>query len=40
MLQGCVLIVAALFVVVNLAVDALYYYLDPRIQFAGATHES
>jgi peptide/nickel transport system permease protein len=40
MLQGCVLIVAALFVVVNLAVDALYYYLDPRIQFAGAAHES
>jgi peptide/nickel transport system permease protein len=39
MLQGCVLIVAALFVVVNLAVDALYYYLDPRIQFAGAAHE-
>ncbi len=40
MLQGCVLIVAGLFVVINLAVDALYYYLDPRIQFAGAAHES
>jgi len=39
MLQGCVLMVAALFVVVNLAVDALYYYLDPRIKFAGAAHE-
>jgi ABC-type dipeptide/oligopeptide/nickel transport system permease component len=25
---------------INLAVDALYYYLDPRIQFAGAAHES
>jgi peptide/nickel transport system permease protein len=40
MLQGCVLLVAVLFVVVNLAVDGLYYYLDPRIQFAGAAHES
>jgi peptide/nickel transport system permease protein len=40
MLQGCVLMVAGLFVVINLAVDALYYYLDPRIQFAGAAHES
>jgi peptide/nickel transport system permease protein len=39
MLQGCVLIVAVLFVVVNLIVDALYYYLDPRIKFAGAGHE-
>jgi peptide/nickel transport system permease protein len=40
MLQGCVLMVAGLFVMINLAVDALYYYLDPRIQFAGAAHES
>jgi len=24
---------------VNLVVDALYYYLDPRIKFAGADHE-
>lgn len=39
MLQGCVLIVACLFVVVNLGVDALYYYVDPRIKFAGAEHE-
>lgn len=39
MLQGCVLLVAALFVVVNLLVDALYYYLDPRIKFGGAAHE-
>ena len=39
MLQGCVLMVAVLFVVVNLIVDALYYYLDPRIKFAGAAHE-
>ena len=39
MLQGCVLMVAILFVVVNLVVDALYYYLDPRIKFARAAHE-
>jgi peptide/nickel transport system permease protein len=39
MLQGCVLIVAFLFVLVNLVVDALYYYLDPRIKFAGAADE-
>ena len=39
MLQGCVLIVALLFVMVNLAVDTLYYFLDPRIKFAGAAHE-
>jgi len=39
MLQGCVLTVAILFVMVNLIVDALYYYLDPRIKFAGAGHE-
>jgi ABC-type dipeptide/oligopeptide/nickel transport system permease component len=36
MLQGCVLIVAALFVVVNLAVDALYYYLDPELNSRAA----
>jgi peptide/nickel transport system permease protein len=39
MLQGCVLMVGFLFVVVNLAVDVLYYCLDPRIKFAGAAHE-
>ncbi len=39
MLQGCVLIVAFLFVLVNLVVDTLYYYLDPRIKFAGAANE-
>jgi ABC-type dipeptide/oligopeptide/nickel transport system permease component len=39
MLQGCVLIVAFLFVLVNLLVDVLYYYLDPRIKFAGAADE-
>lgn len=32
-IQGFVLIIAAVFVVVNLAVDIAYYFLDPRIRF-------
>jgi len=32
--QGSVLLVAAVFVLVNLAVDLLYAYLDPRIHYA------
>jgi peptide/nickel transport system permease protein len=36
MLQGCVLAVAFLFVAVNLLVDILYFYLDPRIKSPGA----
>ncbi len=31
--QGCVLLVAVLFVVINLAVDLLYAWLDPRIRY-------
>ncbi|HVQ76029.1 MAG TPA: ABC transporter permease [Candidatus Binatia bacterium] len=31
--QGCVLLVAVLFVLINLAVDLLYSWLDPRIRF-------
>lgn len=31
--QGAVLFVAVLFVLINLAVDVLYGYLDPRIQY-------
>jgi len=31
--QGCVLLVAVLFVLVNLLVDLLYGWLDPRIRF-------
>src|SRR5215468_1489850 len=31
--QGCVLLVAVVFVVVNLAVDLLYGWLDPRIRY-------
>lgn len=32
-IQGFVLIIAAIFVLVNLIVDIAYYYLDPRIRF-------
>jgi peptide/nickel transport system permease protein len=31
--QGCVLLVAVLFVLINLAVDLLYGWLDPRIRY-------
>jgi ABC-type dipeptide/oligopeptide/nickel transport system permease component len=33
LVQGCVLIIAQTFVLINLAVDLLYAYLDPRIQY-------
>jgi ABC-type dipeptide/oligopeptide/nickel transport system permease component len=33
MIQGTVLLVAASFVFVNLLVDVLYVYLDPRIRY-------
>ena len=32
-LQGAVLVVACLFVLVNLLVDVLYSFLDPRIKY-------
>jgi ABC-type dipeptide/oligopeptide/nickel transport system permease component len=32
--QGCVLLIAATYVAVNLLVDVLYGYLDPRIRYA------
>jgi peptide/nickel transport system permease protein len=32
--QGTVLVIAVLFVLVNLAVDVLYAYVDPRIHYA------
>jgi peptide/nickel transport system permease protein len=31
--QGAALVVAASFVVINLLVDLLYSYLDPRIRY-------
>ena len=33
LVQGCVLVIALTFVLVNLAVDVLYAYLDPRIRY-------
>ncbi len=33
LVQGAVLVVAFTFVLVNLAVDLLYAYLDPRIRY-------
>src|SRR5438093_3569360 len=33
LVQGCVLVIACTFVLVNLAVDVLYAYLDPRIRY-------
>lgn len=32
--QACVVIIAAIFVVINLVVDLLYAYLDPRVRLA------
>jgi len=34
LVQGGVLLIAVVFVIVNLAVDVLYVYLDPRIRYA------
>jgi peptide/nickel transport system permease protein len=34
LVQGCVLIIAMTFVLINLAVDLLYVWLDPRIRYA------
>ncbi len=34
LVQGCVLVVALSFVLINLAVDLLYAFLDPRIHYA------
>jgi peptide/nickel transport system permease protein len=31
--QGCVLVVALAFAIINLAVDLLYAWLDPRIRY-------
>jgi peptide/nickel transport system permease protein len=31
--QGIVLVVAAMFILVNLIVDIIYAYLDPRIRY-------
>jgi peptide/nickel transport system permease protein len=33
--QGCILFFAVIMVIVNLAVDVLYFYLDPRLRIDG-----
>ena len=33
MVQGCVLFISLVFVLVNLAVDILYSWLDPRVRY-------
>ncbi len=33
LVQGCVLVIAATFVLVNLVVDLLYAYLDPKVRY-------
>jgi peptide/nickel transport system permease protein len=35
LVQGCLLIVGFMIVIINLVVDILYSYIDPRIRFAG-----
>jgi peptide/nickel transport system permease protein len=36
LVQGCILIVGFLIIIISLAVDILYSYIDPRIRLAGA----
>ncbi|RPJ38074.1 MAG: ABC transporter permease [Chloroflexi bacterium] len=37
LVQGIVLVMAALFLLINLAVDVLYAFLDPRVRLGGKT---
>ncbi|MEJ0011201.1 MAG: ABC transporter permease [Bauldia sp.] len=36
LVQGCLLIVGFMIVTINIAVDVLYVYIDPRVAFGGA----
>jgi peptide/nickel transport system permease protein len=36
MVQGCALVIAIAFVVINFIVDILYTFLDPRIRYGRA----
>lgn len=36
LLQGCIIVVALIFMVSNLAADILYAYFDPRIRYGGS----
>jgi peptide/nickel transport system permease protein len=33
LIQGAIMIIAAIYVIVNLIVDILYVYVDPRIRY-------
>jgi peptide/nickel transport system permease protein len=33
LIQGCILVVLVMYMLINLAVDILYVYIDPRIDF-------
>ncbi|MCB2003010.1 MAG: ABC transporter permease, partial [Rhodoferax sp.] len=33
LIQGCILFILVVFVLINLAVDMLYAYIDPRIDY-------
>ncbi|MGD9712574.1 MAG: nickel ABC transporter permease [Thermomicrobiales bacterium] len=35
LIQGAIMIIAAIYVIVNLIVDILYVYIDPRIRYGG-----
>ncbi len=37
LVQGCLLITGLLIIIINLIVDLLYAYIDPRIRFDGST---
>jgi ABC-type dipeptide/oligopeptide/nickel transport system permease component len=34
LVQGCIIVIALIFVLANLLTDLLYVYLDPRISYS------
>ncbi len=34
LIQGCIIVILALYIAINLAVDVLYAYIDPRIEYS------
>lgn len=40
MIQGCILVVGAVFVLVNFGVDILYMFINPRIRFLDSNREA
>jgi peptide/nickel transport system permease protein len=33
LIQGCIVIILIIYITINLAVDVLYAYVDPRIEY-------